>query len=253
MDTSSARNREGLPAKTRGILRRYPVTMIVFSTSAICTLLAIIDAILVPIGVPEESVIALSVSLTALLTVASLEGFGCYPMEVFGRSQGEKLLALIAGSLMLVIVGGCVAGLTTPDLRAKLLLGPGAYFEELLFRGVPILLLARGGHSTRAKVGGAIVASIIFSIMHPSAHVVMYLDMVVFSLLAFWMAFASRSLWPAVAFHLLANFAAITVASPLYGSDTRGLFVLVDFALFLIVWLLALAAAGIIRRKQARS
>jgi hypothetical protein len=67
------------------------------------------------------------------------------------------------------------------------------------------------------------------------------------------MAFVSRSLWPSVAFHLLANVAATTVAAPLYWSEARGLFVLIDFGVFLIIWLLALAVAGIVRRKRVRS
>jgi hypothetical protein len=105
------------------VIKRRPVTAIVFSNLGTGALLSISDALLAAIRVPDEDAIALSLSVTALITVAGLEACDCRPMVVFGRSRAERLLGLIAGALMLLVVGVCVTGLTTSDLSAKLLLG----------------------------------------------------------------------------------------------------------------------------------
>src|SRR5579859_3074548 len=139
-------------------------------------------------------------------------------MDMFGASDVSRRLALIVGGLMLALVGLRGAVPMPADMGSKLLLGPAAFFEEVLFRGAPLLLLMRGGLSKAAKIGGVVVASIAFTVLHPVQHLVMYIDTFVFSLLAFAMSLVIGSVWPAVAFHVVANLTATSVASPLYDS-----------------------------------
>ncbi|MEA5456075.1 CPBP family intramembrane glutamic endopeptidase [Sinomonas sp. JGH33] len=233
------------------VVGRGPISLIACVSLVVAMLLAGLDAALAYVGAAEEPAIAASLSLSSLAAVVTLEALGRSPMDMFGRSRSSRVLALAVGGSMLILVGMCFAVRMPADSRSIMLLLPGAFFEELLFRGVPLLVLIRRNQAMPVTVGGVVVASIVFAMLHPSQHVGTYVDTFVFSLLAFCIALVARSLWPAVAFHVVANIAATSVASPLNGSDERGLlFVFVDFGLFVGTWIVTSAMYKIVHRRR---
>ncbi|KHL04955.1 hypothetical protein LK10_02965 [Sinomonas humi] len=195
-------------------------------------------------GASEELANSAALAVTTAITSVVVRIGGLFAPQLFGRTQFVRRLGIASVLASLILVAGSIgAGLAEEKLRA-LLLVPSALFEELLFRGLPFLILTSGRKLRRpVLVAGVVLTSFVFALLHPSPHISVFFDAFVFSLLAFGMLLATHSIWPAVAFHIVANATVATFPDAIFGGEARISTVIFDAVLgvlilaFLAFWL----------------
>ncbi|MFJ5955354.1 type II CAAX prenyl endopeptidase Rce1 family protein [Paenarthrobacter sp. NPDC092416] len=209
-------------------------------------------AIVLALGLSYEALAAASVD-PRLITTLSLIICGCaaiaLPAARFkinmlnpgqsGTTNGAlhvKRCAALAGCSTIGIVWIGIQG-GSDFLTAAV--GPAAILmEEVIFRGLPLVLIYRMAASRTTQIGIAIVFSLTFASLHLSPLAVMYADRLLFAVLAVLLAVHFRSIWPAFLYHLLSNITATSIAAPLHNDHQAWIYIPIDLAIFLLVFIM---------------
>lgn len=214
----------------RTALRSQPgrLMVLVLALLGIVALTVTAHAVASVVGASQEFANSASLAVTAAIATAAVRAGGLPPSTMFGRTRIVRWLGIASGVLAVVLVAGLVGRDLSEEQLRTLLLGPSAFFEETLFRGIPFLILISGEKPCRVvSVVGAFLASIVFALLHPSPHIALYFDAFIFSMLSFCMLAATRSIWPPIAFHLVANVAVVNFPATLNG-DANIFIVILD-------------------------
>jgi hypothetical protein len=222
---------------------------LVLALLGVVALMVTSHAVASVLGASEERANSAALAVTAMITTAVLRIGGIFPSQLFGHTQFVRRLGIASVLVSLILVAGSIwTDLAEENLRT-LLLVPSALFEELLFRGLPFLILIWGRRLRRpVLVAGVVLTSSVFALLHPSPNISVFVDAFVLSLLAFGMLVATHSIWPAIAFHIVANVTVATFPDARLGSETRISTVIFDAGLGLLI--LAILALWLRRAKR---
>lgn len=227
---------------------------LVLALLGIVALMGASHAVASVMGASEELANSVALAVTAAITPVVVRILAVFPSQLFGRTQFVRRLGIASVLASLIVVAGSIgAGLAEEKLRA-LLLVPSALFEELLFRGLPFLILNSGRKLRRpVLVAGVVLTSFVFALLHPSPHASVFFDAFVFSLLAFGTLAATHSIWPAIAFHVVANVTVAAFPDAIFGGEARISTVIFDAVLgVLILAILALWLKRANRKEVSR-
>jgi membrane protease YdiL (CAAX protease family) len=209
-------------------------------------------AVVLALGLSYEALAAANVD-PRLITTLSLIICGCaaialsaarfkvnlldagQPMTIGGLLHAKRCAALVAGSTIAIVWIGIQGGSDFLTAAA----GPAAVLmEEVIFRGLPLVLIYGMAASRTTQIGITIVFSLTFASLHLSPLAVMYVDRFLFAVLAVLLAVHFRSIWPAFLYHLLSNITAASVAAPLHNDHQAWMYIPIDLALFLLVFIM---------------
>ncbi|MDQ4502374.1 CPBP family intramembrane glutamic endopeptidase [Sinomonas sp. ASV322] len=187
------------------------VTIQLASLCAIAVLISTVSYLaLSTIEIDGDLASGLSMGATALGLMLFSRLFAMQPARMLTTSYPTQIAAALALGAISVTATSFFY-LPIESVRLGLIGISAALFEEVIFRGLPLLIILRESCAPLASGGIILLTSIAFSSLHPSLHPVMYVDRLVFSVLAFHLATATESVWPAVAYHLFSNSAAIAL------------------------------------------
>ncbi|MFK0003162.1 CPBP family intramembrane glutamic endopeptidase [Paenarthrobacter sp. NPDC090520] len=189
-------------------------------------------------GVADEFIVPIALGIVGGLAMAiGYFRFHFNPLTV--GSLGETKWRIHA---VLVAVGAVVLVLMNVLHESQLPLALTApvvvVLEEIIFRGMPLSLLSRLQCSSGVRIGVVFVFALAFSVLHVSPFVSMFLDRLVFAVLAQTLAIRWQSLWPSVIFHLFSNAIALSAAPPQNEGDCW-FFIGIDFVLFFLMYMMS--------------
>lgn len=218
----------------------HAITWAMLLSGAVLVGLLLSYELLAALGIDGQVISPLSIGLVGC-TIAAV-AYCRFSFNVFGvrglAAEGDPQQA--KSCLVLVAIGGAVI-LWLSTLRGSetgpAIIAPGVIMmEEVIFRGLPLILLSRLRTSSTGRVGIAVVFSTFFAVLHISPFVAMFADRFLFSVFALVLAIKSRSLWLSILYHLIANIVAMSVAAPFYNESQAWLYIPIDLAIFGLVF-----------------
>lgn len=241
----------GRTARRGGLIRLATLALALLGIVAVTVSSHAAASVLAP---SQELAGVASLAVTATIATIAVGVAGEGPFQLFGRTRIVRRLGIASGLVALVLVAGSAAmDLSEGELRT-LLLVPAALFEEVLFRGVPFMILNSGRKPGVSIIFlGVVLTSTVFALLHPSPHLSVFFDAFMFSLLAFGMLAATHSIWPSIAFRIVANVTAVTFPTALFGPEASISALILDAGLgVLILAILAFWLKRAMRKEAAQ-
>lgn len=223
----------------------YAITRAMLLSGAVLVGLLLSCELLAAVGIDAQVISPLSIVLVGCSIAAvvycrfSLNVFGVRGLAAEGDSQHAKsCVVLVAIGAAMIFWLSTLRGSGT----GLAIIAPGVIMmEEVIFRGLPLILLRRFRTSSAGRIGIAVVFSASFAALHVSPFVAMFADRFLFSLFALVLAIKSQSLWLSILYHLIANIVAMSVAAPFYNESQAWLYIPIDLAIFGLVFTVILS------------